>query len=342
MKVLIAGPASVHLSNYCRAIKLHINQLIFLSETPFNIPEATKSYIVSFRGINIFRLLSNIKRLQKVIAEEMPDVIHVHQINRLAYFIYRAMNGTNIPLVTTAWGSDVLLVPQKNIIYRNMIASVIKYSSVVTADALIMIEAMKKLDTSNSKYIWLQYGIYPIIPSIKEKIIYSNRLHKPLYNIDIIIRDFAAFSAKKSEWMLYVAGEGSETPKLKSLANELKLSDKIKFLGWVDKETNNKNYSIASIYVSIASSDGTSVSLLEAMSANCIPIVSDIPVTKEWINDGINGIIRKPNINPFEEALKLDRDKCFSINSQKIISSASRQQSTLRFFEIYKQSISDN
>ena len=43
-------------------------------------------------------------------------------------------------------------------------------------------------------------------------------------------------------------------------------------------------------YISVPKSDSTSVSLLEAMSYGCIPIVSNIPANTEWIEDKINGL----------------------------------------------------
>ena len=45
------------------------------------------------------------------------------------------------------------------------------------------------------------------------------------------------------------------------------------------------------IYVSTSLSDGTSVSLLEAMASGVFPIVTDIPSNREWINDGENGFL---------------------------------------------------
>jgi glycosyltransferase involved in cell wall biosynthesis len=45
------------------------------------------------------------------------------------------------------------------------------------------------------------------------------------------------------------------------------------------------------IYVSTSLSDGTSVSLLEAMAAGGFPVVTDIPANREWIKDGENGFL---------------------------------------------------
>ncbi len=334
MKVLIAGPRSVHVSNYCRAIKKHVEEIILVSENEVDIPEASHKYIVNLRGLNIFKWISAIRTLKNIIEKEKPDVVHVHQINRLAFFISKALKNLKIPFVATAWGSDVLLVPQKNFLYKKMIASTLHRANAITADSFSMITAMKAIDNSN-KYHLLQYGIDPIPPALKERIIFSNRMHEAIYNIDNVIKYFAEFSKNHSEWQLFVAGEGTETMNLKHLASQLNIDGKIKFLGWLDQETNNSIYARSTIYVSMPSNDGTSVSLLEAMSANCIPVVSDLPVSKEWITDGLNGIINRSGINPFEEAIKIDQKQCVQINTNKIASSAVREKTIKYFYEIY-------
>ena len=45
----------------------------------------------------------------------------------------------------------------------------------------------------------------------------------------------------------------------------------------------------AEVFVSVPSSDGTSVALLQAMAAGAFPIVSDLATQREWIDDGVNG-----------------------------------------------------
>ena len=45
------------------------------------------------------------------------------------------------------------------------------------------------------------------------------------------------------------------------------------------------------LYISAASSDGTSISLLEAMYFKSIPILIDLPANREWIQNNENGFI---------------------------------------------------
>jgi len=50
----------------------------------------------------------------------------------------------------------------------------------------------------------------------------------------------------------------------------------------------------ADIYVSASLSDGSSISLLEAMACGLAPIVSDIPGNREWVTESDNGWLFPP------------------------------------------------
>lgn len=63
------------------------------------------------------------------------------------------------------------------------------------------------------------------------------------------------------------------------------------------------------------------------MSYGCIPIVSDLPVYYEWIENNVNGlIVNDLNSNFIEKALKLNPIKVWEINRNII---EKKQQSTL-------------
>ena len=74
--------------------------------------------------------------------------------------------------------------------------------------------------------------------------IFSNRGHKPLYRVQEVIYAFHRFQESSStDWTLVVAGEGSETDKLKKLVEELTLTEKVQFVGFLSALENAKWYS---------------------------------------------------------------------------------------------------
>lgn len=74
-------------------------------------------------------------------------------------------------------------------------------------------------------------------------------------------------------------------------------------------------------YISATKSDGSSLSLLEAMGNGAIPIVSNIPSNREWIVDGINGKLFR-NFKELDEILanrSLNYDEIREINYNLIL-----------------------
>ena len=112
------------------------------------------------------------------------------------------------------------------------------------------------------------------------------RLKFGIYQIDQIIHQSASFFNEQPDWNLRSAASGSETKKLQEMASEVLSNDQYEFVGFQTSDENRKNYLRSKIYVSIPNTDGTSISLLEALAYGCIPIVSDLPANREWIEDG--------------------------------------------------------
>jgi glycosyltransferase involved in cell wall biosynthesis len=59
----------------------------------------------------------------------------------------------------------------------------------------------------------------------------------------------------------------------------------------LDAPTLARAYRRSAVFVSVPESDGTSVSLLEAMGAGCLPVLSNLPANREWVREGDNGLL---------------------------------------------------
>lgn len=342
MKVLHAGPASVHVTRFVEAFHKEDVEHLLLTDAPIDVSNVLEVRCMQFQTLNPLKLWKALKQLRRFLQEVQPDIIHVHQINRMAFWVTIIARKHAIPVVETAWGSDVLLMPHKNSVFRFMVTSTLKRGDIITGDSQEMIDGMRSLQP-NKAYHWVQYGVEPVESGEKAQVIYSNRLLKPLYNIDRIIALFSDFHARHPEWKLLIGGSGEEESQLREKVREYQLESAVQFCGWLDQDANRNNYAAASIYVSLPSSDGTSVSLLEAMSAGCIPVVSDLPANRAWIVDNVNGVIDTPgNENPFDRALKLPRELVAAQNRSTIAEKATRDRSVQAFYQFYTQLTNGN
>lgn len=74
--------------------------------------------------------------------------------------------------------------------------------------------------------------------------------------------------------VLVIAGDGSERARLGGIAAELGIADRVRLLGWRDDLA--ALHGAFDLFTMSSHSEGTSVSLLEAMSAGLCPVVTDV------------------------------------------------------------------
>lgn len=335
-RLLLVGStkSDVHIRNYYNLIKGYFDDILIVTGNDIDFCPSKKLY---FGLKNPLMIMKSIKALRKIIRDYSPDVIHVHQANSYGYITSMANKG-KVPQVLTIWGSDVLLLPQTSSFHKYLVKKSLRASDKITADAGFIEDVVKKL-IGSADFTTANFGIN--LPDItvdidkKEKLIYSNRLHDSLYNINQIIDGFAEFNGNHPDWKLIIAGRGPLTEALKEQAKKLP-DDSYEFIGFVDYETNMAYYQKSTLYVSIPSSDGTSVSLLEAMACGAIPILSDLPANNEWVKSGNNGVIAGNSLNEaFEEALKLDQAAVIDLNKGIIEKKATKEANRKIFEGIY-------
>ena len=287
-KLLIVGSNSIHVYNYIELIKGYFDEVLLITSKR-NPAYKVNSIEVNFHlGLNVF---SSIHKIQKIIQDYRPSVVHIHQANSYAFITLLALRKFKIPSLLSAWGSDVLHTPKRHFLLRKMLHYNLNHVTMATSDSLFMANEMKSYNPQ-LEIILASFGINKPMQTVeKEHIIYSNRLHNSLYNIEKVINAFYQFSKNHTEWKLVIGAIGQETEMLKEQVKHLGLEKRVEFIGWVDREINEMMYLKAKIFISIPSSDATAISLLEAIAANCICFVSNLPANCEHILDGINGFI---------------------------------------------------
>lgn len=93
---------------------------------------------------------------------------------------------------------------------------------------------------------------------------------------DLMVESLACLDrlAPDRRAFLVLVGDGAERPELEARARELGLADRIRFLGW--RQDLPRLLATFDLFVLTSRSEGTSVSLLEAMSAGVCPVVTDV------------------------------------------------------------------
>jgi glycosyltransferase involved in cell wall biosynthesis len=103
---------------------------------------------------------------------------------------------------------------------------------------------------------------------------------------------------------LVLGGNGSLAPVVRQFIAEHAMQDLIYMPGRVPQEDLPNLYRAVDVYLSCAHSDGTSVSLLEAMAHGLPVIVTNRRSNIEWVNEGVNGWLAEDgNADSFATAI---------------------------------------
>src|SRR5205807_2449641 len=135
-------------------------------------------------------------------------------------------------------------------------------------------------------------------------ILFSRPLES-VYDIPTLMHGLKTFCEDKGDVQIIVAHDGPQKAFVLDFIKANRLDDKIKITGWINYEDIPLLYSASDVFVSTALSDGTPLSLLEAMACGTGLVVTGIPSVEEWVTPD-NGFII-PTRNPGELSAALNK-----------------------------------
>jgi len=253
--------------------------------------------------VNQLRLLPC---LRQVLRRIEPDLVHAGPIQSCGFL--SALTGFR-PLLLMSWGSDVLMHADRNSLWRWVTRFTLHRADMIIGDSRAVREKVRQLaDYPDDRIVTYPWGIDletfksgPTRLALRQQLgwqdkqaILSTRSWEPLYGIDVLLQAFAETVRQLPDVRLLLMGDGTLAPKIHRFVGENGLSQFVHLTGQVPREQIVDYFNLADIYVSSALSDGTSISLLEAMACALPVLVTDIPGNREWISPGVNGWLAKP------------------------------------------------
>ena len=128
-------------------------------------------------------------------------------------------------------------------------------------------------------------------------VVFSPRSFRSLYNLESVVSAFASVLSQVPNAVLLMKnynGDADYTHAIKKSIDDLGISESVRILDDIPYERMRDLYRISTVTVSVPLSDSTPMSVLEAMSCGSVPIVSDLPALREWVQDGWNGYLVPP------------------------------------------------
>jgi glycosyltransferase involved in cell wall biosynthesis len=119
-----------------------------------------------------------------------------------------------------------------------------------------------------------------------------------------LIAALALEPLRSLQWRLSVAGGGDEIAGFRELSSAAGISDRVSFLGWVDRATTMSLLESADILVLPSYAEGMAMSVLEGMSYGLCIVCTPVGSLKDVIEDEISGLVVQPGkINDLGQAL---------------------------------------
>lgn len=226
------------------------------------------------------------------------DYIYVHFISHssLPLLVLKAF-GFNVKIASHIHGGDVKLLQGRNKLFFKLKQAIVKWafasSDVLVFPSTSYMEEVSKLYTLNESML---KSVYPSGGLPDEFFIgkfkcnksnlllgYAGRLVKSK-NVDKILMAISRIDNVK----LQIVGDGEEKLNLINMVDLLELSERVDFIPAKPKKDLIDWYRSVDIIVYPSESESLGLVPLESMACGCIPILSDIPVFREFENLGLS------------------------------------------------------
>ena len=234
------------------------------------------------------------------------DIIHAHQLYPAGYWAVTSLIPFRDIIVTTAHAEDIQVEPEYNYGKRlnkqidRKTRWVLKEGRYFTAVSSSLKDEMAALGTAQGSIRVIPNGVdlelfggQDVFESVRPYLFSMGRLvFKKGY--DLLIKAFAEIIQKHYDIDLIIAGRGPEEDNLKDLVGKRGLSERVKFVGFVDGEKKISFLKGSSFYVCPSRREGLPLSNVEALAAGKPVVAFDVDGNPDIIEHGENGLLAKP------------------------------------------------
>ena len=312
MHVLLVSPLDVNhprrwadhaLANGC---KVTIAGDVRPGRTLADLRDVAEQVEVAPEGLRELGTARQVAWLRDLLRRCEPDLVHAHWLPRWGYFA--ALSGTR-PLIVTPWGSDIYLATGTK---RRRANHAMACADAVLARSPHMKRVILARGVPAGRVYEVDLGVdlerfRPAPPQEAERlrrelelpagpIILSTRAGTSLYNLDVLIHAYRALRELLPQANMVIVH--TDAPLARSVRTALHGLDGpgVRVVGSVPHAHISKYLKIATVGVSIPSSDGSPSSVWEALAAGVPMVLSNLRQIGERV--GKSGAVRLVETQP--------------------------------------------
>ena len=248
------------------------------------------------------------KHFARIAVELKPDLVHALRIPYEG--MLAAVTPADIPLIVSIWGNDLTLHARTSPLMAAQTRRTLRRVDGLMADTArdiglaklwdlcediptLVVPGSGGLDLKKISSGIHQKGLPFDIPAGKPLIINPRGFRPGSVHQETFFRSIPLVLDKiPDSFFVCTAMQGQR--QAEKWVKDLGIRGSVLLLPYLPQEQLWQLYARSQVYVSLSSHDGTPNTFLEALACGCFPVAGDIASLREWIDDGVNGLLVDP------------------------------------------------
>jgi len=282
-------------------------------------PVGLREYLIALLRLawmpfEITRSYRDWKILKSTVRELEPDIIFLQTLQYPSFLAY--LLSKDLPIIITFWNGDVthyakwtgieMLIKKKLVVYGIRRATAITVNSHAAFSKCLehgaMSEKIHLIRYPGADLARFQPGSRDDarrrLVIEKSHVVLCPRGLGQFFNSEVIVQAARRVVGVVPDVLfLFISGVGgkSEWERHMKYAKELGIAGNLRWDGHVPWEEMPIYYHCANVMVSILEKDSMSNCMIEAMACGVPVVLSDTPQSREWVQDGQNGLLCNPH-----------------------------------------------
>ncbi len=223
------------------------------------------------------------------VRREKPAIVHA---------VLESFAGFSLVFLKLFYRSPKRLLTLQSTNTTLLLRAIHRAANAITGISSVLLLRARKFGRDD--VIYIPNGID--LPAIEESLTKFQRIHgrilfvgrlEHVKGVDVLLTAFAELT--DSDLSLTIVGDGSEREKLEQLAQELRIADRVMFLGKLLPLKVYDQYASAELFIGLSRSEALGNVFLEAQAAGCAVIASNVGGIPEIVKDQVTGILVPPD-----------------------------------------------
>lgn len=263
--------------------------------------------VFTIKMYGFYQALPSAAKVRDILKLVKPNVVHHHYVGFMMKLVCKIAESMKMCQVSTYhFGPEILTQPLPMRPFRGIIRKLMVSYNNRCALVMAPSQNVKKQIINDGVKSPVQYITNPVVFGEKNNvepaertsgytILYAGRLGKEK-NIEYLIKSFSQLLLTKPNAILWIAGRGPQHSILENLCSQLKISNSVKFLGFLEHKDLARYYAACDTFVLPSLQEVQPLVVMEAMwFAKPVIVTNAIAAAEEMVEQGVNGFIVDPN-----------------------------------------------